>query len=266
MFFTLCLLQEQQAPLYVAFIDLQKAFDTVSRNSIHKDLSKTGCPKKVLSLFKEFHEEMKATVQYENETSSELNIDTSMKPSCVLAPINFTTFSILPMYVFENNHSGVLTELRMDSSFFNIRRFQSKRHVTQLTMQDLLFANGAEFISNSPDELQIVMNKFSDVYIKFGMTISIRTISIKKTVVMSQGTNIPPKIYVNKEALDSTDHFCYFSSTLTSSLSLDKELDMRISKASVTFGKLTSHVWNKKLLTLSTEVSIYQACVLSTLF
>ncbi|XP_064414811.1 zinc-binding protein A33-like [Latimeria chalumnae] len=64
-----------------------------------------------------------------------------------------------------------------------------------------------------------MMNKFSDACTKFGMVIS-----IKKTVVMSQGTNISPKIYVNNEALDNVDHFCYLGSTLTSSLSLEENL------------------------------------------
>uniref|UniRef100_H3AFC1 Reverse transcriptase domain-containing protein n=1 Tax=Latimeria chalumnae TaxID=7897 RepID=H3AFC1_LATCH len=207
MSFTLCLLQEksheQQAPLYVAFIDLQKAFDMVSRNGIYKILLKIGCPQKMLSLFKEFHEGMKAIIQYENETSSEFSIDTGMKQGCVLAPTGFGIFfSIL------------------------LKQLQSKRHVTQLTIQDLLFADDAAFVFNSPDELQNMMNKFSDACTKFGMVIS-----INKTVVMSQSTNISPKIYVNKEALDNVDHFCYLSSTLTSSLSLDRELDVRIGKA-----------------------------------
>uniref|UniRef100_H3B828 Reverse transcriptase domain-containing protein n=1 Tax=Latimeria chalumnae TaxID=7897 RepID=H3B828_LATCH len=240
MSFTLCLLQEksheQQAPLYVAFVDLQKAFDTVSRNGIYKILSKIGCPQKVLSLFKEFHEGMKAIIQYENETSSEFSIDTGMK------------------YAFGNDQSGVLIESRMDGSLFNIRRLQSKRHVTQLTIRDLLFADDAAFVSNSPDELQNMMNKFSDACTKFGMVIS-----IKKTVVMSQGTNISPKIYVNNEALDNVDHFCYFGSTLTSSLSLESV------KLLSPLADLPPCVWNNKLLTLNTKVSVYQACVLSTL-
>uniref|UniRef100_H3ASM9 Reverse transcriptase domain-containing protein n=1 Tax=Latimeria chalumnae TaxID=7897 RepID=H3ASM9_LATCH len=217
-------------------------FDTVSRNDIYKILSKIGCPQKVLSLFKEFHEEMKAIIQYENETSSEFSIDTGMKQGCVLAPTGF----------------GIFVSILLN--LFNIRRLQSKRHVTQLTIRDLLFADDAAFVSNSPDELQNMMNKFSDACTKFGMVIS-----IKKTVVMSQGTNISPKIYVNNEALDNVDHFCYLGSALTSSLSLDRELDVRIGKASVTFGRLTSRVWNNKLLTLNTKVSVYQACVLSTL-
>ncbi|KYO26086.1 hypothetical protein Y1Q_0003843 [Alligator mississippiensis] len=118
---------------------------------------------------------------------------------------------------------------------FNIRQFQSKRPVIQLTIQDLVFADDTACIPNSPDELQIMMSKISDARIKFGMAISIR-----KTVAMLQGINILPTIYVNNEALDSVDHFHHLSSTLTSSLNLDRELDARIDKASVTFGKLTS--------------------------
>uniref|UniRef100_H3B479 Reverse transcriptase domain-containing protein n=1 Tax=Latimeria chalumnae TaxID=7897 RepID=H3B479_LATCH len=167
MSFTLRLLQEksheQQAPLYVAFVDLQKAFDMVSRNGIYKILSKIGCPQKVLSLFKEFHEGMKAIIQYENETSSELSIDTDMKQGCVLAPTGFGIFF------------SILLNL------FNIRRLQSKRHVTQLTIRDLLFADDAAFVSNSPDELQNMMNKFSDVCTKFGMVDDVDICKLLKT-------------------------------------------------------------------------------------
>ncbi|CAM2094916.1 unnamed protein product [Caretta caretta] len=106
-----------------------------------------------------------------------------------------------------------------------------------------------------------MVNKFSEACTKFGLGIS-----IKETVVMSQGNNIPPKIHVNNEALDNMDHFCCLGSILTSSLTLDREPDARIAKASVTFDKLTSCHWNHKLLTLNTKVSVYyQACVLSSL-
>ncbi|CAM2106165.1 unnamed protein product [Caretta caretta] len=93
------------------------------------------------------------------------------------------------------------------------------------------------FVSNSSDELQVTMNKLSDACTNLGMVIN-----NKKTVVMSQGTKIPPKIHVNNKTLDNVDHFCYLSSILTGSLNLERELDARISKASVTFGKLTSLV------------------------
>ena len=38
--------REQQKPLYIAFVDLTKAFDTVSRSGLYKILEKIGCPPK----------------------------------------------------------------------------------------------------------------------------------------------------------------------------------------------------------------------------
>ncbi|CAM2120104.1 unnamed protein product [Caretta caretta] len=100
----------------------------------------------------EFHEGMKATIHYENETLSKFSIDTGMKQDCDLALTGFDIFSILLKYTFGNDGSSILIKSRMDGSVFNIRQFQSRRHVTQATIQDLLFTGDAAFVSNSPDE------------------------------------------------------------------------------------------------------------------
>ena len=42
--------REQRQPLFVAFIDLTKAFDLVSRDGLFKILPKIGCPPKLLSI------------------------------------------------------------------------------------------------------------------------------------------------------------------------------------------------------------------------
>ena len=56
--------REQGKPLYVAFIDLTKAFDLVSRDGLFKILAKIGCPPSLLSIVKSFHDNMKGTVLY----------------------------------------------------------------------------------------------------------------------------------------------------------------------------------------------------------
>ena len=49
--------REQEKPLYVAFINLTKVFDLVSRDGLFKILgSKIGCPLTLLSIMKSFHE------------------------------------------------------------------------------------------------------------------------------------------------------------------------------------------------------------------
>ena len=90
-------------------------------------------------------------------------------------------------------------------------------------------------------------------------------ISIKKTKVTGQNVPTPPSISINNEVLEVTDHFTYLGSTVTSNLSLDKEIDKRIAKAAAVLSKLSKRVWNISQLTLNTKLKVYQACVLSTL-
>ena len=40
--------REEGKPLYVAFIDLTKAFDLVNRDGLFKILAKIGCPPNIL--------------------------------------------------------------------------------------------------------------------------------------------------------------------------------------------------------------------------
>ena len=55
--------REQQKTLFIAFIDLTKAFDLVSRDGLFKALLLIGCPPKLLIIIKSFHDNMSATVQ-----------------------------------------------------------------------------------------------------------------------------------------------------------------------------------------------------------
>ena len=84
--------REQGKLLYVAFIDLTKAFDLVSRDGLFMILAKIGCPPTLLSIVKSFHDNMKGTVLYNGATSDPFNILSGVKQGCVLAP---TLFGIL---------------------------------------------------------------------------------------------------------------------------------------------------------------------------
>ena len=84
--------REQGKPLYVAFIDLTKAFNMVSRNCLFKILATIGCPPTLLSIVKSFHDNMKGIVLYDGANSDPFNILTGLKQGCVLAPTLFGIF------------------------------------------------------------------------------------------------------------------------------------------------------------------------------
>ncbi|KAI8505331.1 hypothetical protein Bbelb_174400 [Branchiostoma belcheri] len=253
--------REQQKPLYIAFIDLTKAFDLVSRKGLFQLLKKIGCPPQLLSIIISFHEDMKGVVSYDGETSQPFEIRSGVKQGCVLAPTLFGIFfSLLLNFAFGHSTQGVHLHTRSDGKLFNLARLRAKTKVRTVLIRDLLFADDAALTAHVEQELQQMINQFAHACKEFALIIS-----IKKTVVMGQDVPRPPAITLDTEVLEVTDHFTYLGSTVTQNLSLDKELDRRIARAAGVMTKLAKRVWDNNLLTLNTKLQVYRACVLSTL-
>ena len=62
--------QEQNVDLYMTFVDLTKAFDTVSLEGLWKIMAKFGCPAKFIAVMRQFHDGMLARVQNDVEFSN----------------------------------------------------------------------------------------------------------------------------------------------------------------------------------------------------
>ena len=56
---------EQNAQLYMTFVGLTKAFDTVSREGLWKIMAKFGCPLVFIEMVRQFHEGMLAKFLHE---------------------------------------------------------------------------------------------------------------------------------------------------------------------------------------------------------
>ncbi|XP_072182293.1 uncharacterized protein [Diadema setosum] len=59
--------------------------------------------------------------------------------------------------------------------------------------------------------------------------------------------------------------FIYLGSTLSNCVTIDAQLNNRISKASSAFGRLRKNVWKMRGISLSTKLKVYCAVVLTTL-
>ena len=137
--------REQHMPLYIAFIDLTKAFDLVSRDGLFKVLPKTGCPPKLQSMIESFHTDTKGTVQLFNGSSSEpFEIRNGVKQRCVLAPTLFGIFfGLLLKQAFDTTTEGIYLRTRSDGRLFNLARLRAKTKVREVIIRDMLFADDA---------------------------------------------------------------------------------------------------------------------------
>ena len=72
------------------------------------------------------------------------------------------------------------------------------------------------------------------------------------------------RIAISGFTLETVGSFIYLGSTISSSLSIDAEVNSRIAKAEVVTPKLNQRVWNNSSLTEETNVHIYQICELNS--
>ncbi|XP_019625432.1 PREDICTED: uncharacterized protein LOC109470795 [Branchiostoma belcheri] len=253
--------REQRRPLYVAFIDLTKAFELVSRQGMFTLLQRIGCPPKLLRMILSFHEDMYGTVQYDGSSSDPFPINNGVKQGCVLAPTLFGIFfSLLLTFAFHRSEDGVYLHTRSDGRLFNLARLRAKTKVRKVLIREMLFADDAALTAHTEPALQRLMDRFSHACNEFALTVS-----IKKTQVMVQDVCSIHRISIDDHILEVVGTFTYLGSTISSNLSLEAELNKRIGKAATVMARLGKRVWDNAMLTTNTKLVVYKACILSTL-
>ena len=83
---------EQRMPLYLTFIDLTKAFDSIHRDTLWQILAKYGCPGKLVKMIRLIHDDMTAAALYNGKSSEPFSVDAGVKQGCVIAPTLFSLF------------------------------------------------------------------------------------------------------------------------------------------------------------------------------
>ena len=256
---------EQHQDLYLTFVDLTKAFDTVSREGLWKIMEKFGCPRKFIAIVRQFHDGMMARVLDDGEESDAFPVTNGVKQGCVLAPTLFSMmFSAMLMDAFRDSDPGIRIRYRFDGGLFNPRRLQAVTKVMETVIRDLLFADDCALAAPTQPEMQQGMDGFSSACDNFGLTIS-----TKKTEVMFQpapGREYQePCISVKGQRLQAVDNFTYLGSTLSRTTDIDAEVNNRISRASSAFGRLRKTAWERRGIKLSTKIKVYRAAVLTAL-
>jgi len=257
--------REQNQPLYMAFIDLTKAFDSVGRELLWKILSKAGCPEKFIKIMRLLHDDMTAVVISNGEATDSFGVNSGVKQGCVAAPTLFSIFIAAVLHLVRDKlPPGILMTYRMDGGIFNLSRLKAKTKTKVSSIIELQYADDNAICALKEEDLQIIINAFADAYSKLGLTIN-----VKKTQVLHQpAPNVvaqPPNININGQKLENVDKFIYLGSNLSSKANIDDEISYRLRCANAAFGKLSKRVFEDRDLRTETKIMVYHAVVLPTL-
>ena len=165
---------EQHQPLYVVFVDFGKAFDTVWRTGLWQQLRKYGCPEMFTTMIEALHTGVMANVSVGGEVSESFNVIKGVKLGCVLAPTLLSIFlSAMLDEAFRDMGDGVYIQSRQRADLLNVAQFRAKTKTIRILMIELIFVDDSTLVAHSAEEMQTIMDAFSDASMKFGLKLNI---------------------------------------------------------------------------------------------
>ena len=85
--------RKKRISLYVCFIDLTNAYDSVDRTLLWTVLARFGMPQNIISVIRQFHDGMRACVRLDDRVCSRwFAVKQGLRQGCVLAPLLFNIF------------------------------------------------------------------------------------------------------------------------------------------------------------------------------
>ncbi len=176
--------REQNKDLFIGFIDLAKAFDTIDHQVLWVILEKFGMPPRFLDILQQFHVGMQIRVIVGTSQSLSFPVQVGMKQGCVLAPLIFNLFLAAVTLLIRNSLSpdeGVCLQFRLDGNLFDLRRLQA---ITK-TIHELQYADDCALLAHSPTVMQHTLDVVCTVYQACGLQVN-----IQKTEIIAQ-TMVP---------------------------------------------------------------------------
>ena len=232
---------EWNSPLYLAFVDFEKAFDSLHRDSLWRILRHYGIPQKLVNIIKDLYVNFECRVVHNNELTEPFSVSTGVRQGCILSPILFSlAIDWLMRSVTEGQRRGLQWTLTT-------------------TLEDLDYADDLGLMSHRLEDIQQKTERLNETAITIGLKVNKR----KTQVLRKNVTTITP-VTLEGTPLEDVEEFVYLGSKVTTSGDCDQEINARISKANQAFAMLRT-IWSSASLSTHTKIRIFKSNVLSVL-
>jgi hypothetical protein len=259
--------REFKKPLSVCFVDLTKAYDSVSCPTPWLILRQQGVPEKIVDLLEDLHTGSKATIKAFGGESRPFEIKGGVRQGCNIAPLlfniflDFVTKQAASQFASNGRTAGVSFRFSFEGKPF----FVPAEGVGELELLAILmYADDMALVAEDDEQLNHQIQVLAAVTKRWGLTINVRKTKIWRGAWLPEPETPPPEIAIRGETLEEVEDFKYLGSTLADTGGLEKELDRRKALAIGRFARL-KWVWENNLITVPTKMKFYRAFITSTL-
>ena len=215
-------------------MDLQKAYDRVSRDKFWKVFREYGVDDQLLCAVKSFYCQPGVCAEVNGKQSKPFQVGVGLWKGCVLSPLLFIV------------HMNWIDKCSQADECVTIENCKISR---------LLFADDLVLLSSTESGLQRALNSFADA-----CDTTVIKISTAKIKVLHFSEN-PHQcvLQVNGATLKQVERFKYLGVAFTSDGRQDEELDAQIAKTSAVMRALHYSVVMKRELSKKAKLSIFKA-------
>ena len=232
---------EFDSSLYINFVDYEKAFDSLDRDTLWKLLQHYGIPEKIITLIRNTYEGMTCKVTHAGRLTDSFQVKTGVRQGCLLSPFMFlVAIDWIMKTTTKNRRNGIQWTLWSQ-------------------LDDLDFADDLALLSHSHEQMQEKTDLLNLVSAQTGLNIN-----MNKTKIMKANTKSKNVVTVGGKPLEETDCFTYLGSKINKTGGTEEDTKARIQKARVAFLML-SKIWKSKLIKLKTKMKIFNSSVKSVL-
>ena len=206
-------LSRRRKSLYVAFVDFQKAFDSVNRNILYDVLQRKYVKGKLFDVIKSIYKSVQGCVKTHQGFTDTFDCPLGLRQGCSLSPILFSLFI------------DDLNSMMHDS---NVRGVQMFPNLDEIFM--LMFADDIALISDTTGGLQKELNILYNFCEKSKLVVNVGK---TKIMVFKRGGALSrfEKWSYGNCKLDVVNCFNYVGMLFTSKLSMFKMADAMSAKA-----------------------------------
>jgi len=232
---------EWNAILYTHFIDFEKAFDSVHRESLWNIMSMYGIPEELIELVKAMYNNFECAVLDEGETTEWFQVQSGVKQGCVMSGF---LFLLAIDWVMSRTTEGRRTGIRW--------KFTS-------ILEDLDFADDIALLSSRYIDIRDKTNRLADEAARVGLKIN-----AKKSKVMRVNAKNDQRIEINGEQVEEVEEFVYLGALLDKEGGTTKDIQHRLSKARQAFYRMR-RIWGTSEIGRKTKVQLFKTIVRSVL-
>ena len=232
---------EWQATLFMNFVDFEKAFDSVHRESLWIIMKKYGIPEKIVRMVQSFYEGFQCAVEDQGEICEWFDLKTGVKQGCNMSGFLFLmVIDWIMRRTVKEGENGIRWKLT------------SK-------LDDLDFADDIALLSSTKQQMQSKTTYMNEEAKRVGLRIN-----TQKTKTMRIHARNQEKIQINGRDIEEVDQFTYLGATVCKEGGGMKDLKNRLSKARGTFVRL-GKIWNSNSITRRTKMRLYKTLVMPVL-